>query len=71
MAAEASTFDPTQAAEVLFLPLAGPERRRADPLRALSAARDLEMILGSGRESLFWRLVGPGTPGLRSANGWD
>ncbi len=50
MAAGASTFDPVRSAEVLFLPLADPERRHADPLRALSAARDLEMILGSGRE---------------------
>jgi len=51
MGTDAGTFDPAESAEVLFLPLADPERRHTDPLRALTAARDLEMILGSGREA--------------------
>lgn len=35
----------------LFLPLTDSERRRRDPLRALQAARDLELVLNVSRES--------------------
>ena len=44
-------FDIETIAEVLFLPLADPERRRRDPLRALTAAKDLELLLKVARES--------------------
>jgi predicted DNA-binding protein (UPF0251 family) len=39
-------FDPATACETLFLPLADPERRAFDPLRALQAAHDLRILLG-------------------------
>jgi hypothetical protein len=35
----------------VFLPLTDPERRRKDPLRALQAATDLDLILKVARES--------------------
>jgi hypothetical protein len=41
-----SRFDPAAAAETIFLPLADPERRALDPLRALQAAHDLRILLG-------------------------
>jgi hypothetical protein len=44
-------FDPATACEVLFLPLADPERRRRDPTRALDAARDLDLLVKVARES--------------------
>jgi hypothetical protein len=44
-------FDSDTASEVLFLPLADPERRARDPLRALTAAKDLELLLKVARES--------------------
>jgi DNA-directed RNA polymerase specialized sigma24 family protein len=44
-------FDPQHCAEILFLPLADPERRRRDPTRALDAARDLDLLLKTARES--------------------
>ncbi len=45
------TFSPATAAEITFLPLADPERRAADPIRALEAARDLQITLGIGSQS--------------------
>jgi len=42
-----SRFDPTTAPEVAFLPLADPERRAQDPIRALQAARDLRILIGA------------------------
>ncbi len=45
------TFDAEQSAEVLFLPLADPERRCRDPLRALTAAKELDLLLKVARES--------------------
>jgi hypothetical protein len=44
-------FDPATACEVLFLPLADPERRRRDPTRALDTARDLDLLVKVARES--------------------
>jgi hypothetical protein len=43
-----TTYNPTRSAEVTFLPLADPERREKDPLRALQAARDLRILLSLG-----------------------
>jgi hypothetical protein len=40
------SFSPTAAAEITFLPLADPERRENDPIRALQAAHDLRILLG-------------------------
>jgi len=42
---ESPPFDPAGAAEHTFLPLADPDRRAADPIRALRAARDLRVLL--------------------------
>jgi hypothetical protein len=44
-------FGDEAASEVLFLPLADPERRRRDPLRALTAAKDLDLLVKVARES--------------------
>lgn len=41
-------FDPASSSEWLFLPLADPERRQADPVRALQAARDLRILISVG-----------------------
>jgi hypothetical protein len=46
-----SAFDPDTACEVLFLPLADPERRRRDPTAALDAAKDLDLLVKAARES--------------------
>lgn len=43
-------FDRESASEALFLPLADPARREADPLRALSAARALRVMLDVAQE---------------------
>ncbi len=45
------TFSPATAAEITFLPLADPERRAADPIRALEAAHDLQITLGIASQS--------------------
>ncbi len=42
------SFSPTAVAEITFLPLADPERRRLDPLGALTAGHDLRIVLGIG-----------------------
>ncbi len=39
-------YDPAAAAETLFHPLADPDRRELDPIRALVAAHDLRILLG-------------------------
>jgi hypothetical protein len=41
-------FDPVAASNVTFLPLADPQRRAADPIRALEAAHDLQLLLSLG-----------------------
>ncbi len=46
----ATPFNPTTAAEITFLPLADPQRREADPMRALAAAHDLQILLGLGSQ---------------------
>jgi DNA-binding NarL/FixJ family response regulator len=38
------------ACDAFFLPLADPERLRRDPLRALAAAKDLELLLTTSRQ---------------------
>lgn len=43
--------DPAEAAEALFLPLADPLRRHQDPIRALTAARALRLMLDVAEES--------------------
>ncbi len=48
---EAVTIDPESAVCIVFLPLADPDSRRRDPIRALHAARDLDLILNVARES--------------------
>jgi len=44
--ASPAPFDPAAACEITFLPLADPDRRTKDPLRALQAAHDLRILLG-------------------------
>jgi hypothetical protein len=39
-------YDPAAAAATLFHPLADPDQREQDPLRALQAAHDLRILLG-------------------------
>jgi hypothetical protein len=39
-------YDPDSAAATLFHPLADPNRRELDPMRALEAAHDLRILLG-------------------------
>ncbi len=46
-----ASFNHDAMCDVLFLPLADPERRRRDPLRALTAAKDLELVILGARES--------------------
>jgi ribulose bisphosphate carboxylase small subunit len=41
-------YDPDSAAATLFHPLADPDRREQDPLRALQAAHDLRILLSLG-----------------------
>lgn len=43
--------DPAEAAEAIFLPLADPLRRHQDPIRALTAARALRLMLEVAQES--------------------
>jgi hypothetical protein len=40
-----STYDASGGAEILFHPLADPDRREKDPMRALQAAHDLRILL--------------------------
>jgi hypothetical protein len=42
----ATPYDHAAAAETLFHPLANPDRREQDPMRALVAAHDLRILLG-------------------------
>jgi hypothetical protein len=44
-------FDPATTSELLFLPLADPERRRRDPIQALSTAKALDLLLKVAREN--------------------
>jgi len=50
-----SRFDPTTAPDVAFLPLADPDRRAKDPIRALQAARDLRILIGAAEyDAVDW-----------------
>jgi len=55
MASTPTPFDPAAACETTFLPLADPERRAYDPLRALQAAHDLRILLaGAELSAVRW-----------------